>query len=337
MTTEPSRTPQRRSAPRFTSRAPGKATPALQPGWRRAAAATTAASLTTRACLQGSARGRARHRRRRDVHRCGSARRRARGDGEGAHSRGAGGVGGGGRSRGRGRGRRALHPRDHGRDQRAAGAEGRANSVLGNRRLRAPSPSAAPGASAPLSALRATSGAARPDRVLLRRARADRTGRRARGARPRLAARDRHRGDRRVLALLVPGRVARAGGCGRAATPVAGRGRGRVARGRAGVPRVRARVDDGGRRVPRARNRSLSGGPRPLRAGGRPARAARDALVGRPRHAGGGRRAPVDRARLGAGGRRGRGRTCLRSRRDRERDLVRHGRDVDRRLPDRRR
>ena len=66
------------------------------------------------------------------------------------------------------------------------------------------------------------------------------------------------------------------------------------------------------------------------------ARAARDALLGRRRDARGGGRAPGRRARLRACRGRGRG-SARRAARGVERDLARHGRDVDGRLPDRRR
>ena len=94
-------------------------------------------------------------------------------------------------------------------------------------------------------------------------------GRRARPARPRHAPADRRRGDRRLAPVLVPRRGARAARRRGAPPPLPVRARRRVARGRAGVPRVRARLDDRGRRVPRARALALpaarSGEPVPTR------------------------------------------------------------------------
>mgnify|MGYP003694605675 CR=1 FL=1 len=89
----------------------------------------------------------------------------------------------------------------------------------------------------------------------------------------------------------------------RAAAPLPGRARRRVARGRAGVPRVRARVDDGDRRLPRARcSRATSArSPEPA-ASRRSPDAARHALVGRSRDARRGRGARRVRAALRTGG-----------------------------------
>ena len=180
--------------------------------------------------------------------------------------------------------------------------------------------------------------AARAARALRRRARADRAGRRARAARPRLAAGARRRGGRGLPALLVPRPDARArrsptscgGGC----------------RTRTSSPRTRSRPSSASTSAPRRRRPTPTSGPsargtsarsrarrrRPgcraplvMRSSGGVATleeaAAHPALVARLRPGGGrGRRG----ARRAAGG-------------HRERDLVRHGRHVDRRLPDRRR
>ena len=85
-----------------------------------------------------------------------------------------------------------------------------------------------------------------------------RAGRRARAARPRLAAGRRRREAVAVCLLFSfrdPSHERAVATELRRRHP--GRARRRVARGRAGVPRVRARVDDGGRRVSRAGRRAL--------------------------------------------------------------------------------
>ena len=285
-------------------------------------------------------RARARHRRRRHVHR-----RRLLRDGEMRTAkvptaRAAGGVGRRRGAGGRRRRRRALHARDDGRDERAARAQGRAHGVRRDRRLRASAPPAAAEPRPSLPALRRPSRAARAARALLRRAR---SGSGPDGvlepARPRLAAGARRRGGRGLPAALVPRPVARARGRGRAAAPAARRARRRVARDRAGVSRVRARVDDRGRRLPRpgvsprtcARSRSAcadAGLPEPLVMRSSGGVASVDEAAAHPAWA------------LVSGPGRGRRRRGARRRGwpgfD-ERDLVRHGRHLDRRLPDRRR
>ena len=112
------------------------------------------------------------------------------------------------------------------------------------------------------------------------------------------------------------------------------RARRRVARGRAGVPRVRARVDDGGRRISRAGR-----GPVPARA-----RGCARATAGLPEPLvmlSSGGVASIDEAAAHpatilvsgpAGGVVGAGLVARRAG-VRERDRVRHGRHVDRRLP----
>ena len=284
-------------------------------------------------------RARARHRCRRNVYRCRLLPRRRDPHREGADGGEAGGVGRRRGARGRRRRRRALHARDDGRDERAARAQGRAHGVRDERGLRA---SAAPAAAEPR---RRSTGSARAhpeplvplERCVGVRGRIG-PGRRARAARPRLAAGARRRGGRGLPAARVPRPVARARGRGRAAAPPAGRARRRVARDRARVPRVRARVDDRDRRVPRPGRRratcarSPSGAPTPglpaplvMRSSGGVAEleeaAAHPAV------------ALVSGPAAGVvGAARGRARGGLR-----ERDRVRHGRHVDRRLPDRRR
>ncbi len=149
------------------------------------------------------------------------------------------------------------------------------------------------------------------------------------------AARARRGGRRRVPPVRVPRPVARARSRGRGAAQAAPRARRRLARGGAGVPRVRARLHDRRRRVPGADRRPLPPCPRACDARGGFARASRDALVGRRRDARGGgcpsRRDP----RLRTGRRRRRDRADRAAERGRERDRVRHGRDVDRRVPGR--
>ena len=105
--------------------------------------------------------------------------------------------------------------------------------------------------------------AARPAGALRRRSRSHRAGRRARAARPGDASGARRGGDRRLPALRVPGLEARERGRRGASTPLSRRTRGRLPRGRAGVPRVRACLDDGGRRVPRARCSRDTSAPSP--------------------------------------------------------------------------
>ena len=184
----------------------------------------------------------------------------------------------------------------------------------------------------------AASRAARPARALSRRPRADRAGRRPRAARPRLAARGRRRGGRRLPALrrsaIPPTRrrwpTSCGGGCP-AAHVVASH---EVAPEFREYERASTTAADAylgpacGRYF-----RALAS----RRAGGGPARAARHALVRRRGDAR--RKAAAAHPALvlvsgpaggvvgaglgaGAGG-------------DRERDLVRHGRHVDGRLPDR--
>ena len=138
-----------------------------------------------------------RHRRRRDLHRRRAARGRRAADREGADRAAAGGVGARGRGgRGRGRGR-AVHARDDRRHERAARAQGRADGVRRDRRIRAPAAPEAAEPRAPLPALRGASGAARAARALPRRPRADRPRRRARAARARARCRSSPRTSRR--------------------------------------------------------------------------------------------------------------------------------------------
>ena len=234
--------------------------------------------------------------------------------------------------------RRALHARDDDRDERAARTQGRAHRVRDERRLRA---SAAPAAAEPrrsLPALRRTSGAARSAGALRRRARAHGAGRasssrststRCRSSTPKQSAicllhAYRDPSHERAVAAEVRRRLPDAHVV--ASHEIA-----------PGVPRVRTCVDDRDRRVPRPGGRALPACARgALRRGGS-AGAARHALVGRRGGARGRGRASGRRARLRAGRRRrrrGEGRTRGRLR---QRDRVRHGRDLDRRLPHRRR
>ncbi len=138
-----------------------------------------------------------------------------------------------------------------------------------------------------------------------------------------------------AVCLLFSFRDARtSGGRRRAAPALAGGARRRLARGRARVPRVRASLDRGRRRVPRARARRL---PR--------ARSAARARPGCPSRSCCGRQAASRRWRRRQPMHRGRsspGRPAAWSARRKiaergrvlRRDLVRHGRHVDRRLPD---
>ena len=92
-----------------------------------------------------------------------------------------------------------------------------------------------------------------------------------------------------------------------------------LARGRAGVPRVRARLDDGGRRVPRAGAPAYLGRSADACADAGLPPPARHALVGRARDARRGRRARGVRAPLGPGSGRRRRRDDRVARRLRER------------------
>ena len=160
---------------------------------------------------------------------------------------------------GRSGGRRAVHPRDDNRDERAARAEGRADRLRYDRRLRAPPPPAPADARAPLPALRAAARAARAARALLRSGRADRTRRgrsAARSARPCPSSTPRRSPSACSSSFRDP-------------APRAGRRRRAPAapsRTRTSSPRTRSRpefreyeraLDDRRRRLPRAPDRPL--------------------------------------------------------------------------------
>ena len=207
--------------------------------------------------------------------------------------------------------RRALHARDDGGDERAARAQGRAHGV--RRRPTASSTCSTCGG----RTARTSTGCARripAPLVPLERCHGVRERIGPEGVvaplEPRLAAGARAggRGGRRVPAVRVPRRVARA--CGRrGAAPAA-------ARTRTSSPRTRSRPSSAStsarrrRRSTRISARRSSRLSRAARGGvraGRAAGAARDALVRRRRDARRGGRASGGRARLRAG--RGRGRS----------------------------
>ena len=217
-----------------------------------------------------------------------------------------------------------------------ARAEGRPDGVRRHRGLRAPAPPPPADAGAPLPALRRAAGAARPARALPRRARADRPGGRARAARPVDAVR-----------TSATRRRSRSACCSRSATRRTSRRWPRSCGG--GYPGVHVvashEVAPEFREYERASTTAADAYLGPVCARyfrslasrlprGGAARAARDALLRRRGDDRRGGRARGARARLGAGGRRRRGGAGRRAGRCRERDLVRHGRDLDGRLPD---
>ena len=152
----------------------------------------------------------------------------------------------------RSRGRRPLHARHDDRDERAPAAARRANGARDERGLRARPPPPPADAGAPVPAVRRAPAAARPARALRRRARAHRA-RTASSCRSTSTTLPELDAEAIAVSLLFSfrDRDARAARRRGAAAPLSVRPRRRVARGRAGVPRVRARLDDGGRRVPR--------------------------------------------------------------------------------------
>ena len=217
--------------------------------------------------------------------------------------------------------------------------QGRAHGVRRHRGLRAPAPPAPPDARAPLPALRRAARAARAARALPRR-RASGSGRTACSCRStwRRCPTLRRRGGRRLPALLVPRRVARA----RPWRPS-------CAAGYPGAHVVASHeVAPEFREYERASTTAAD-----AYLGAASARATSRSLAERCREAGlpeplvmrsSGGVATID------GGRRARRRSCSSRgrpaassaparvaalRRRRERDLVRHGRHLDRRLPDR--
>ena len=237
-------------------------------------------------------------------------------------------------------GRRALHARHDGRHERAARAEGRAHGLRRHRGLRAPAPPAPPDARPPLPARRPRHPA---PLVPLERCfgvrGADRARRGARAARPLDAARPRRGGRRRLPAVLVPRPVARAGGRARscaAACPDA-----HVVASHEVAPEFREYERASTTAADAYLGPLLGGYLRALAARcaqARAAGAARDALV---------RRRGLDRRRRPrtppSASSRGRPaapsarRGSQRSRASRTRSRLRHGRHLDRRLPDRRR
>ena len=230
---------------------------------------------------------------------------------------------------------RALHARDDGRDERAARAQGRAHGV--RRHSRASSISSTCGARprAPLPALRRPPRAARAARALLRRAGADRAGRRARTARPGLAAGAR-RARRSRSACCSRSGIRRTSG--RSPTSCGG-----GCPARASSPRTRSSPEF--REYERASTTAVDAYLGPVLArtcGGWPRRATAglpeplvmrsSGGVGDGRGGGG---ASVLGARVGAGRRASCGAELVARRPGSRRDLVRHGRDIDRRVPDR--
>ena len=314
------------------------------PDTQRSAASHRRSVVTVPACaapcLDSARDEAARDRRRRHVHRCGARRGRPRDGGQGADGPAAGGVGTGGRGRaGVGLGAASVDRFTHGttvatnallerRGARTAfvTTEGFEHLLHLRRQDRAhlyrlceqhPEPLV------PLERCYGVSERIGPDGCRL-------------PARARVAAGDRRGGDRRLPALQLPRPEPRARGRRGASAALSGVARRRLARARARVPRVRARLDDGRRRLPRPVDgagtcaRSATACAR-----GGAARAARDALLGRRHLDRGGRRPSGADPRLRArrrGDRRGADRQGGRSR---ERDLARHGRYLDRRLPDR--
>ena len=236
------------------------------------------------------------------------------------------------------RGARTLHARDDDRHERPAGTARRADGPGRDRGVRARPAPQAPGPGPPLPSLRATPGAARTARALVRSARPHRPRGRAGAARPRLAARSRRRGgDRDLPAVLVPRLEPRARGRRGAAPTPSECARRCLLRIGARVPRVRARLHDRGGRLSRTVAPQLPARAlRPLRGRGA-AGAARDALLRRRRVDCRGGSTRGARTPLRAGCRRRRREPPRPARGDRKRDRIRHGRNVDGRLRDRRR
>ena len=170
----------------------------------------------------------------------------------------------------------------------------RAHGVRRDRRLRAPAAPAAPGPRAPLPALRAPPGAARPARALLRRRERIGPGRRPRAARPRRRCPTVDAEAVAVCLLFAFRDPAHEQAVAAGAAPAASRTR-------TSSPRTRSRPSSASTSAPRRPRPTPTSAPvvaRYLRAladacrGGRAAGAARDALVRRRRLARGGGRAP---------------------------------------------
>ena len=272
---------------------------------------------------------------RRNVHRRGADRGRRAADGQGANRGAPGGVGAGGGGGRRRRRARAVHARDDGRDERAAGAEGRADGVRGDRGLRAPPAPAA----ARTGRTSTGSASAIPSpwcRSSAATASASGSGRTASSSRS-TSAPPRSTPRRSPSACCSPSGIRATSAPCRRDLPAAPR--------RTSSPRTRSRpssgvragLDDGGGCVPRPAARQLPArARRPLRRGGAAA-AARDALLGRRRVAGGSSRACLLGAAVRARRRGGRCSADRGARRFLRRDRLRHGRDVDGRLSDLRR
>ena len=177
----------------------------------------------------------------------------------------------------------------------------RAHGVRDDGGVRAPAPPSSSDARAPLPSLRGAAASRSPRSCAAHGVRGTHgAARRARAARPESLPAIHPDAEAIAVCLLFsfldPTHEQR--GRGGAAPALPARARRRVARGRAGVPRVRARVDDGHRRLSRPGPRPLPACPlRAVRAW-RPAGAARDALLGRPRDARGGGRPRGVRAPL---------------------------------------
>ena len=154
-------------------------------------------------------------------------------------------------------------------------------------------------------------------------------------ARARVATGDRRGGDRRLPALQLSRSEPRARGRRGASAALSGGARRRLARARSRVPRVRARLDDRRRRLPRPADGPVPALARRCVRRGRAARAARDALLGRRHLDRGGSRPSGADPRLRTCRRGDRRRPDRESGRRRERNLARHGRHLDGRLPDR--